>query len=404
MTGPVTPLHYASGSNVINNVYAPGADGFNLADVSDVDELDALPAGVDGLVYLGATSGATASFEAAVNSFIGDPKLFGIYLTDEPDPSQVSAANLKAESDYVHAALPGVKTFIVLENMGSDTSPTYLDTFNPSNTDIDLFGLDPYPVKSQFPGGFDLNVISAGVAAAEAAGIPQKDLVPVYQAFGTNGTGAYAPWLVPTAAQEQQSLSTWGSLLPTPAFDYAYSWGQQEGDQSLSMLPALQAVFAAHNAGTAPPPPPDVITVPSSETSLTVAVNSATINASGGNHLFMISGDDNTFNLSGGIETVTDSGSGGNTFNLPAAGHGSAVFSATVLTIGDVFGLATALAATGWTGSSDSLHSYLHIEQSGANTELLVSANATRHASGTLLATFDNASVSLSAILAHSIT
>jgi hypothetical protein len=48
--------------------------------------------------------------------------------------------------------------------------------------------------------------------------------------------------------EERQLLSTWASVLPAAAFDYAYSWGQQHGDTSLSMSPGLEQVFAAHNA------------------------------------------------------------------------------------------------------------------------------------------------------------
>ncbi|MGC2783579.1 MAG: hypothetical protein WA397_07045, partial [Roseiarcus sp.] len=33
-------------------------------------------------------------------------------------------------------------------------------------------------------------------------------------------------------------------------FDYTYSWGAQEGDTALGQDPALQQVFAAHNAGS----------------------------------------------------------------------------------------------------------------------------------------------------------
>ena len=70
-----------------------------------------------------------------------------------------------------------------------------------------------------------------------------------------------------------------------------------------------------------------------------------------------------TFNLSGGVETVTDGGTGGNTFNLPAAGNGSAIFNAAALTDGDVFGLKAALAATQWTGPPNTLSSFLHTVQ-----------------------------------------
>jgi hypothetical protein len=149
---------------------------------------------------------------------------------------------------------------------------------------------------------------------------------------------------------------------------------------------------------------PIVVNVPSTQASTTIAVSNATINASGGNHIFFISGHGDTFNLGGGVETITDSGSGGNIFNLPATGSGSAVFNAAVLTDGDVFGLKAALAATQWTGTSNTLGSFLHTLQSGANTQLLVSAAPTSAATGTLLATFNSSNLSLSTILAHSLT
>jgi len=254
MTDPVTNLHYAPNANVVGSTYAPGADGFNLADVSSAAEANALPAGVQGLIWLGDTSGVTSSFMSAVSEAIGDGKVYGFYLADEPGPD-VSAANLKAESDYIHSVDPGAKTFIVLENNGTPTSPSY--SFNPANTDVDLFGIDPYPVRPQFTNGVNYSVIGDAVNAAEAEGIPQSALVPVYQAFGG---GQYTTYILPTAAQEQTILSTWGQYLPTPAFDYAYSWGAQEGDTALVNDPALQAVFAAHNAGTTPLPPDDVLT------------------------------------------------------------------------------------------------------------------------------------------------
>ena len=63
-------------------------------------------------------------------------------------------------------------------------------------------------------------------------------------------------WTLPTPAQETEILSTWGGSVPNPVFDYAYSWGVQDGDTALSEVPGLQAIFAAHNAGSSSPPPP----------------------------------------------------------------------------------------------------------------------------------------------------
>jgi hypothetical protein len=149
---------------------------------------------------------------------------------------------------------------------------------------------------------------------------------------------------------------------------------------------------------------PLVVDVAADQSSVTVTLSSASINATSGDHLFFISGHADTFNLSGGVETITDSGSGSNAFNLPAAGNGSAVFNAAVLTTGDVFDLAAALKGTAWNGSADTLGSYLHTTEVAGNAELLVSNAATTAASGTLLATFESSTASLSTILAHSIT
>ncbi len=259
MADPQTKFHYAPNANITSSgQYAPGSDGFNLADVSSVGAVNSLPAGDKGLVWIGIGDGATSAFQSAVTPFIGNPNVYGFYLYDEPDPTGqygplVTAANLKAESDWIHANDPGAKTFIVMMNLGSPTSPSYANTYNPANTDIDLFGLDPYPVRPQFSNGVNYSVIPDAVSAAESAGIPASQIVPVYQAFGGGG---YTSYTLPTASQAQQILSTWGSVVPNPAFDYAYSWGTQSGDSALVNTPALQQVFAAHNKGAAPPPPP----------------------------------------------------------------------------------------------------------------------------------------------------
>ena len=247
-------LHYAANHNFPSSGgYAPAQAGFNLADLSGVSTLNALPSGVKGLVWLGLCNGADATFINAVKPFIGNPKLFGFYLVDEPDPTGqwnplCPAANLLAESDWIHANVPGAKTFIVLMNFGSTKSPTYANTYNPGNSHIDLYGLDPYPCRSEL-GGCDYGRITVAVAAAEAAGIPVGSIVPVYQAFGggswSDDGGGY--YLLPTPSEEQQILATWAALVPTPVFDYAYSWGTQNSDQALESSTDLQAVFAAHN-------------------------------------------------------------------------------------------------------------------------------------------------------------
>jgi len=253
-TWPVTSLHYAPNGNFGNSGrYLPGADGFNLADVKSYarSELDSLPAGVRGLVWLGDCGGATASFQSTVDAFAGDPRLFGFYVMDEPAPSTCPAANLLAEDDWIHAHVPGAKTFAVLQNLGRATRPTFAGSYTPQNCGLDLIGLDPYPVRSELRVP-DYAEIAGYVRMAEAQGWPRASIVPVYQAFGG---GTYydddgGRWVQPTVAQERQILADWSAVVPAPEFDYAYSWGSQNSDTALARSPALQALFAAKNASS----------------------------------------------------------------------------------------------------------------------------------------------------------
>jgi hypothetical protein len=246
---PVTSLHYAPDGNFgQSGQYMPGADGFNLADVRSKAELDSLPAGVRGLVWLGYCGGATAGFRANVDAFAGDPKLFGFYVADDAVPSTCPAGHLLTEDNWIHAHVPGARTFAVVENLSRATSPSFAGSYTPGNSGLDLIGLDPYPVRSELSGPAYAE-IAMYVQAAEAQGWSQQSIVPVYQTFGG---GAYADdsnghWVLPTAAQEDQLLAQWAAVVPAPPFDYAYSWGPQNGDTALSQSSALRAVYAAKN-------------------------------------------------------------------------------------------------------------------------------------------------------------
>ena len=324
---PVTSLHYAPNSNIVESngveTYAPGADGFNLADVSSLAELNALPAGVEGLVYLGMTDGVTAAFEAAVDQYIGDPKLYGFYVADQP--TTVPAANIKAEADYIHANLPGTITFMWIQNTGTPTNPVY-NLYNPQNTDIDLFGISPQPIRPQFSGGMDYSVIPDAVNAAVAGGIPLADIVPIYQAFG--GGGVASDYTLPTASQEEQILSTWGASVPTPAFDFAYSWGVQNGDDAISNEPSLQAVFAQYNAQSTSTPPAPTITSPANGSTDTTT---ATPTISGGG----VTGDTVTVSIDGTVAGTAPVVSGAWSFTPTSAlSNASHTITATQATAG----------------------------------------------------------------------
>jgi hypothetical protein len=51
----------------------------------------------------------------------------------------------------------------------------------------------------------------------------------------------------------RQILDRWGTLTPTPVFDFAYSWGSQNADEALEGSTDLQTVFALHNNNASGP-------------------------------------------------------------------------------------------------------------------------------------------------------
>jgi hypothetical protein len=59
-----------------------------------------------------------------------------------------------------------------------------------------------------------------------------------------DGGGRY---VLPSASQMQHIFARWDALIPAPVFDFAYSWGSQNGDSALAGSPELQAVFLRRN-------------------------------------------------------------------------------------------------------------------------------------------------------------
>jgi len=256
---PMTDLHLGPNHNFdAGGHYLPGKFGFNLADIENVSQLEGLPDGVQGLVWVGQCNGVDATFLRTVQPFVGKPKVFGFYLMDDPDPtgrykSLCTPDNLKAESDWIHDHITGAKTFIALMKLGSSKAPSFVNTYNPANSHIDLFGIDPYPCRTEI-NDCDYEMIDRYVAAAEAWRIPRSCMVPIYQTFGggnwkDDGGGKY---VLPSPKQMQEMLERWERLVPAPVFDFVYSWGSQNGDEALENSPDLQAVFARHNNAIKP--------------------------------------------------------------------------------------------------------------------------------------------------------
>ena len=252
---PPATRHFAANHNFdAAGHFTPETSGFNLADVSKPTQLNLLPSGVQALVWVGRCGGTDDAFKALVSSFIGSPRVFGYYLMDDPDPTgryarRCTAEHLRAEADWIHSLAPDAKTFIMLMNLDASRSPSFDRSYRPAESHVDLFGISPYPCRSEL-GGCDFEMIARYIAAAEAAGIPRRQMVPTYQAFGggfwrDDGGGRYQ---LPSAKLMQELLTRWDRLLARPVFDYAYSWGVQRDDEALESAPHLRMLMSIHNA------------------------------------------------------------------------------------------------------------------------------------------------------------
>jgi hypothetical protein len=148
--------------------------------------------------------------------------------------------------------------------------------------------------------------------------------------------------------------------------------------------------------------PPERITIAAGTTSATVTQSQVSVVATSGNHMLFISGSGDNVSLSGGANTITDTGTG-NTYILPAAGNGTDTFTSNILTTGDTLDLRTALAATDWTGSTSTLSNYLKVTDSASGGTLSIAP--TSGGIGVVIANINGASnASLTSVLAHSIT
>ncbi len=246
--------HFAANGNFDEaGRFAPGAAGFDIADVASAAQLETLPTGVKGLMWIGLCNGAEAKFVERAGSALRSRKLFGFYLMDDPDPSgrwrdACSPDALRAEADWIHARRADALVFIGLMNIGDARSPAFDDSLRPERTHVDLFGVAPYPCRSEWP-DCDDTMIGRFVAAARQAGIPDQAIVPIYQTFGggTWRTDSGGRYRMPSPEELTRMFRVWAELTPAPVFDFAYSWGAQHSDDALSGSPALQSVFDEHN-------------------------------------------------------------------------------------------------------------------------------------------------------------
>jgi hypothetical protein len=192
-----------------------------------------------------------------------------------------------------------------------------------------------------------------------------------------------------------------GAVTYTPANGFVgtdtfkYTVADTIGDVS-----APASVSVSVEAPTSPPVINGVMTLSSSDTDVTVSDNNISIQATAGSRVMLINGTNDTVNVNGGTNNITDSG-GHNTFVLPPAGQGLDDISGDVFAKADTLDLRPALAATAWSGSSPIEH-YVQVIMSGNDAEVMVSGKS--NGSGTLIADLRGVGTTdLQRLLAHSI-
>ena len=172
---------------------------------------------------------------------------------------------------------------------------------------------------------------------------------------------------------------------------------EQFGSQIMSQVQILanQGPNSINGGGTpiVPLDPPPSDAPGGSATSATVEQSQVSDAATSGTSMGL---------LKGSVAAASPSSSG-QTYVVPAAGHGAEIFTSNILAMGDRLDLTSALAATNWNGTASTLPNYLTVTDSAQAATLSISA--TSGGQRVAIATINGANTaSLSSLLASSIT
>jgi len=242
-------LHYTPNAD---ELAGPAAIGFDLFDTGPGRaDLAALGPGQRALVWVGGSYGECAPetswrrFRGIVKRLGDDRRVFGYFLYDEPDLDRCPRLQheIRRRVRLIDRRAPAQRSFVVALDYGDRAL---------ARTGVDLVGVDPYPCK--IGRNCRYSQIDAAVAKARRRGIQRRQIVPVFQAFGQSCATAIDVWRLPTAAELEAMLRRWDRLVPSPVFDFAYTWGRQRryACPALADAPLLQSVMLAHNSGSGP--------------------------------------------------------------------------------------------------------------------------------------------------------
>ncbi|TDE23951.1 hypothetical protein [Actinomadura sp. 6K520] len=262
---PGTPAAEAPGTRRIALNTEPAdyprlrALGYDLVDVgADAELVDGVPPGMEAMLWVGNYHCEDfvlgfEEFKDAVDRFGRDPRVFGWYLSDEPNAGDCPeiAGEIRRRAEYIERNAPGQVSFVSLTDFP-------MEPLTPDRVGVDLFGLDPYPCKgsAEVLEHCDIGAIDRMVRMADAAGIPRERIAPVLQTFGQRCSSGDKQYWLPTRAQFQEILARWDRLVPRPPLEISYSWGHQDewacptlADATGGEHPDLQSIMKARNSG-----------------------------------------------------------------------------------------------------------------------------------------------------------
>ncbi|TDC44914.1 hypothetical protein E1281_32120 [Actinomadura sp. KC345] len=231
--------------------------GYDLVDVmADASQVAGVPPGMQALLWVGNFHCEDfeldlEAFRRAVDEFGRDPRVFGWYLSDEPDTGDCPeiAEDIRQRAEYVARNAPGQISYI---------SMTDFPMRPLARVGIDLFGLDPYPCEgsAEVREHCDIGAIDRMVTMADAAGVPRDRIAPVLQTFGQSCSDGDEQYWLPTEPQFREILARWDRLAPRPPLEVSYSWGHQDewacptlADATGGDHPDLQSIMKARNRG-----------------------------------------------------------------------------------------------------------------------------------------------------------
>ena len=336
-----------------NDQYAAtaAADGNNVMDVGSKSAADATPAGTVGLVWIGDYDNTKCSWEVSdsqvqqiVRSGIGDPKVLGYFVSDEPDPYACpnAVSDHKARNAMIKSIDPGKITFIVVDSNSGLQTLSQIPLWKGA---ADYIGYDPYPCHTG--AACDYSWIDQVLAAADASGNPYWLIV---QAF------ASASWRWPTPEEESHMLQQGAKSHMAGIGVFSWFWN----NDALVNHPDVLQVIANYMLGKdfVPPGSPSALSTSApGQSSLTLSWTAATDDTAVGSYRLYRNGTrvDTTSALryqftglscgttySLGVAAVDTSGNLGPTATLSAATSPCPV----IVAAGDICGSATDCAPT----------------------------------------------------------